>query len=235
MKTIGLLGGMSWGSTEHYYRLLNQRINEKLGGLHSAKIAMVSVDFQPLELLMRQGNWTECGERLADAAKKVEAGGADFLLICTNTMHKVAEIIADAVTIPLLHIADATAGRIKAQNLQIVGLLGTSFTMEEEFYSGRLSKKHGLTVIIPSPEERRTVHSVIFEELCRGKIRAESRKAYLDIIASMHGQGAQAVIAGCTEIGMLVEQNHTTVPLFDTTLLHVEEAVRWALQGKENA
>ena len=230
MKTIGLLGGMSWGSTEHYYRLLNQSINQKLGGLHSAKIAMVSVDFQPLEQLMRQGKWTECGERLADAAKKIEAAGADFLLICTNTMHKVAESITDAVTIPLLHIADATADRIKAKNIRTVGLLGTSFTMEEEFYSGRLSKKHGLTVIIPSPDERQTVHRIIFEELCHGKIRAESRKAYLDIIESMHRQGVQAIIEGCTEIGMLVDQSHTTIPLFDTTVLHVEQAVHLALE-----
>lgn len=233
MKTIGLLGGMSWESTAHYYRLLNQGINEKLGGLHSAKIAMVSVDFQPLEIFMRQGKWTECGELLADAAQKTEAAGADFLLICTNTMHKVANIVTEAVNIPLLHIADATADRIKAENIQTVGLLGTSFTMEEEFYNGRLSKKHGLTVIIPAAEDRRIVHNVIFEELCRGQIRAESRKAYLDIIESMRGQGAEAVIEGCTEIGMLVNQNHTTVPLFDTTALHVEQAVCLALAEEQ--
>ena len=230
MKTIGLLGGMSWESTAHYYRLLNQRINEKMGGLHSAKIAMVSVDFQPLEILMQQGKWTECGERLADAAQQIEKAGADFLLICTNTMHKVAGMITDAVNIPLLHIADATAERIKAENIQTVGLLGTSFTMEEAFYSGRLSEKHGLTVIIPSPEDRKKVHDVIFQELCHGKVRAESRKLYLNIIETMHGQGAEAVIEGCTEIGMLVNQNHTKIPLFDTTSLHVEQAVRIALE-----
>jgi len=233
MKTIGLLGGMSWESTSHYYRLLNQGINEKLGGLHSAKIAMVSVDFQPLEILMRQGKWTECGERLADAARRTEAAGADFLLICTNTMHKVAEIVTEAVNIPLLHIADATADRVKAENIQTIGLLGTSFTMEEEFYSGRLSKKHGLRVIIPSAEDRQIVHNVIFEELCRGKIRVESRTAYLDIIESMRRQGAEAVIEGCTEIAMLVNQNHTTVPLFDTTALHAEQAICLALAEEQ--
>ncbi|GAB6190823.1 aspartate/glutamate racemase family protein [Desulfocastanea catecholica] len=232
MKTIGLLGGMSWESTTHYYQLLNQRINEKLGGLHSAKIAMVSVDFQPLATAMLRGEWIECGERLADAAQKIEAAGADFLLICTNTMHKVAGIITDAVSIPLLHIADATAERIKAENMQTVGLLGTSFTMEEAFYKGRLSERHGLTVIIPPPEDRRMVHEVIFEELCRGKISAESRTHFLRIIETMRREGAEAVIEGCTEIAMLVQQNHTLVPLFDTTALHVEQAVRFALEDE---
>ena len=200
-----------------------------MGGLHSAKIAMVSVDFQPLERLMQDEEWTECGERLADAARKIEMAGADFLLICTNTMHKVARVVNEAVNIPLLHIADATAERIKAENIQTVGLLGTRFTMEEEFYSGRLSEKHGLTVIIPSQDDRKIVHDVIFEELCRGKVRTESRMRYLDIIETMHRQGAEAVIEGCTEIGMLVNQNHTKVPLFDTTALHVEQAVCLAL------
>ena len=233
MKTIGLLGGMSWESTAHYYRLLNQKINARLGGLHSAKIAMVSVDFQPLETLMRQGKWADCGEQLAHAAQKVEAAGADFLLICTNTMHKVAHAINEAVNIPLLHIADSTAEKIKSQNINTVGLLGTSFTMEEEFYKGRLENKHGLTVIIPSPEDRRLVHNVIFEELCRGKIRTESRMAFLDIIEKMRSQGAEAVIEGCTEIDMLLSQNHTAIPLFDTTVLHVEQAVCLALAEEE--
>jgi aspartate racemase len=221
---------MSWESTTHYYQLLNQGINEKLGGLHSAKIAMVSVDFQPLATAMLRGEWTECGERLADAAQKIEAAGADFLLICTNTMHKVAGIITDAVSIPLLHIADATAERVKAENMQTVGLLGTSFTMEEGFYKGRLSERHGLTVIVPPQEDRRIVHEVIFEELCRGKISPESQMHFLRIIETMRREGAEAVIEGCTEIAMLVQQNHTTVPLFDTTTLHVEQAVRFALE-----
>ena len=232
MKTIGLLGGMSWESTTHYYQLLNQRINEKLGGLHSAKIAMVSVDFQPLATAMLRGEWTECGERLADAAQKIEAAGADFLLICTNTMHKVAGIITDAVSIPLLHIADATAERVKEENMQTVGLLGTSFTMEEAFYKGRLSERHGLTVIVPPLEDRRIVHEVIFEELCRGKISPGSRLHFLRIIETMRREGAEAVIEGCTEIAMLVQQNHTSVPLFDTTALHVEQAVRFALEDE---
>lgn len=233
MKTIGLLGGMSWESTAHYYRLLNQKINARLGGLHSAKIAMVSVDFQPLEKLMRKGKWAECGEQLAHAAQKVEAAGADFLLICTNTMHKVAHIIDEAVDIPLLHIADATAEKIKSQNINTVGLLGTSFTMEEEFYRGRLVNKHGLTVIIPSSEDRLAIHNVIFKELCRGEIRTESRMTFLDIIEKMRDQGAKAVIEGCTEIDMLLSQNHATIPLFDTTALHVEQAVCLALAEEE--
>ncbi|TKB27079.1 aspartate/glutamate racemase family protein [Desulfopila sp. IMCC35006] len=229
MKTIGLLGGMSWESTAHYYRMLNQGINDRLGGLHSAQIAMVSVDFQPLETLMQKGDWTEVGKRLADAAQKIAKAGADFLLICTNTMHKVAPTITDSVEIPLLHIADATAEKIKAAKLHTVGLLGTAFTMEEEFYQGRLSNYHGLEVIVPSSKDRSRVHDIIFDELCRGKIRDESRKTYLRIIETMRSQGAEAVIEGCTEISMLVNQDHTTVPLFDTTALHVEQAVSFAL------
>ncbi len=229
MKTIGLLGGMSWESTAHYYRMLNQGINDRLGGLHSAQIAMVSVDFQPMESLMQQGEWTEIGKRLADAAQKIEKAGADFLLICTNTMHKVAGTITDSVAIPLLHIADATAENIKARKIHTVGLLGTGFTMEEEFYKGRLSNIHGLEVIVPSSEDRKRVHDIIFNELCRGRIRDESRKTYLRIIETMRRQGAEAVIEGCTEISMLVSQDHTTVPLFDTTGLHVEQAIGLAL------
>lgn len=229
MKTIGLLGGMSWESTTHYYRMLNQGINARLGGLHSAQIVLVSVDFQPLETLMRHGAWTELGERLADAAQKIEKAGADCLLICTNTMHKVAEIVTQAVDIPLLHIADATAERIKSENLHTIGLLGTEITMEEAFYRGRLIEKHGLEVIIPAPVDRKKVHAIIFDELCRGKISDDSRKTYLRIIESMGNQGAEAVIEGCTEIGMLVSQDHTTVPLFDTTALHVQQAISFAL------
>ncbi len=229
MKTIGLLGGMSWESTAHYYRLLNQGVNQKLGGLHSAKIVMVSVDFQPLEILMQQGKWTECGTLLAKSARQVEAAGADFLLLCTNTMHKVADMITEAVDIPLLHIADSTAERIIKENIQTVGLLGTKFTMEDEFYQGRLSEKYGLTVITPCLEDRKIVHDVIFEELCRGQIRTKSREKYLNIIEKMNRQGADAVIEGCTEIGMLIDQKDTTVPLFETTVLHAEHAVCFAL------
>lgn len=220
---------MSWESTTQYYQLLNQQINHKLGGLHCAQIAMVSVDFQPIEKLMQQGKWSECGEHLAHAARKVEAAGADFLLLCTNTLHKVAENITDAIDIPFLHIADATAERIKEKKIETVGLLGTSFTMEEEFYRGRLRDKFGLRVIIPPPADRLKVHDIIFQELCHGKISSESRNTYLNIIETMERQGAEAVIEGCTEISMLVEQSHTNVLLFDTTSLHVEQAVRFAL------
>ena len=229
MKTIGLLGGMSWESTTHYYQLLNQGINARLGGLHSAPIVLLSVDFQPLETLMQQGKWTELSVHLADAAQKIEKAGADFLLICTNTMHKIAQKITDAIDIPLLHIADATAEKIKAQGMHTVGLLGTAFTMEEEFYRGRLAEKHGLAVVIPPPEDRKKVHDIIFDELCRGKINDSSRQTYLRIIDTMHRQGAEGIIAGCTEIGMLISQDHTPVPLFDTTALHVEQAINYAL------
>jgi len=229
MKTIGLLGGMSWESTAQYYRLLNQGIRARLGGLHSAKIAMVSVDFKPLEQLMQQGEWLIIGEQLADSARRIEAAGADFLLICTNTMHKVAAAIADAVNIPLVHIADATADKIKEENIRTVGLLGTSFTMEEEFYRGRLSQKHGLTVIAPSMDDRRIVNTVIFDELCRGIVKEGSRRDYQRIIETMRSQGAEAVVEGCTEIGMLINRSHTAMPLFDTTALHVEQAIHLAL------
>ena len=233
MKTIGLLGGMSWESTSHYYRLLNQGINGRLGGLHCARIVMISVDFQPLETLMRQGRWLELGDRLADSAQKIEKAGADFLLICTNTMHKVAATITEAIDIPLLHIGDATAEKITAQGIRTVGLLGTGFTMAEEFYRGRLAEKHGLKVIIPPPEDRKKVHDIIFEELCLGKINDTSRQIYLRIIDTMHRQGAEAIIAGCTEIGMLISQDQTPVPLFDTTVLHVERAIEFALADDE--
>ena len=229
MKTIGLLGGMSWESTAHYYRLLNQGINQQLGGLHSAKIAMVSVDFQPLEKFMHQGNWIECGKILMKSAKSIEAAGADFLLICTNTMHKLAPIVAEAVSIPLLHIADATAMAIKAQDIRTVGLLGTKLTMEEDFYRGRLMATHGLRVVTPAADDRRLVDRIIFDELCRGIVKTESRNHYLRIMAEMAQEGAEAIIAGCTEIGMLVSQEQSTIPLFDTTIIHVDQAIRLAL------
>lgn len=231
MKTIGLLGGMSWASTAHYYRLLNQGINQKLGGLHSAKIAMVSVDFQPLEKFMHQGNWIECGKILVKSARNIEAAGADFLLICTNTMHKLAPIVADAVSIPLLHIADATAMAIKAQDIRTVGLLGTKLTMEEDFYRGRLMADHGLRVITPAADDRQLVDRIIFAELCRGIVKTESRTHYLRVMAEMVKEGAEAIIAGCTEIGMLVSQKESTIPLFDTTIIHVDQAIRLALEN----
>lgn len=219
---------MSWESTELYYRLINEGIKARLGGLHSAQIAMVSVNFHSIEELQHQGNWDEAGRQLAGAARQVEAAGADFLLICTNTMHKVADQVAAAINIPLLHLADATASRITEQGLTSIGLLGTRFTMEQDFYAGRLQQR-GLKVITPASDDREVVHNVIYNELCLGKITEQSRVSYVDIINRMHAQGAQAVIEGCTEITLLINQEHTDVPLFDTTAIHAEEAVKMAL------
>jgi len=229
MKTIGLLGGMSWESTTTYYRLINEGVKEKLGGLHSAKICLYSVDFDEIEKLQHAGNWPKTAKILSEAAKRIEAGGADFLMICTNTMHKVAPQIEANIRIPLLHIADATAERIKAQGYRTVGLLGTNFTMEQDFYKGRLQEKHGIETIIPKPHDRKIIHDVIYDELCLGKIEDLSQREYLRIISGLNEQGAEAVILGCTEIPLLVRQQHTSVPLLDTTRIHAEQAVNWAL------
>ncbi len=230
MKTIGLLGGMSWESTALYYRLINEGVRERMGGLHSAKIAMVSVDFHEIETLQHAGNWDQAGARLARSAQQVEAAGANFLLICTNTMHKVMPRIAENLTIPILHLADATARRILSRGMSTVGLLGTAFTMEQDFYKGRLEQEHGLTVITPTAADRKIVHDVIYEELCLGQVNPESRARYLRIIDEMVAVGAEGVIEGCTEIVMLVDQEHTAVPLFDTTAIHAQEAVTMALE-----
>lgn len=230
MKTIGLLGGMSWESTELYYRLINQGIKAQLGGLHSARIAMVSVDFHEIEKMQHNGDWEGAGRILAQAATQVEAAGADFLLICTNTMHKVAPQIQQAIVIPILHLADATAKRIKAAGIETIGLLGTNFTMEQGFYRGRLEDKHGLKVIVPSKPDREIVHRIIYDELCLGQVNDASRNEYLRIMEDLRAQGAEGVIEGCTEIVMLVQQQHTDVPLFDTTSIHAEEAVLEALR-----
>ena len=230
MKTVGLLGGMSWESTALYYQQINEGIKQRLGGLHSAKIAMVSVDFHEIEALQRNGRWDRAGEVLAGAARRIEAAGADFLLICTNTMHKVAPQIAQAVTIPILHLADATADRIRAEGMQRIGLLGTQFTMEEDFYRGRLAERHGLDVIIPSEPDRQMVHRVIFDELCRGIVKSSSREAFLAVMAKMRDAGAQGIVEGCTEIVLLVNPSHTDIPLFDTTAIHAEQAVAMALE-----
>lgn len=232
MKTIGLLGGMSWESTAHYYRLINQGIRRELGGLHSASMLINSVDFAPIEALQRSGDWPQMAALLSDAAKGLEQAGADFLMIGTNTMHKVAEQVATAISIPLLHIADATGEAMVANGISCVGLLGTAFTMEQAFYRQRLEQRHGLKVLIPEQSERQRVHQVIYEELCRGIIRAPSRSAYLEIIHGLQAKGAQGVILGCTEIGLLVGPNDTRVPLFDTTAIHAERAVSWALSGE---
>ena len=229
MKTIGLLGGMSWESTALYYRWINELVREKLGGLHSAKIAMYSVDFQEIEELQHSGEWDATGKILSPAAKQIENAGADFLLICTNTMHKVAPQVEAAIDIPLLHLADATANRIKADGIKNIGLLGTRFTMEQDFYAGRLRDEHGLNVILPSSAEREIVHRVIYEELVVGVVRDESRREYLRIMDGLRAQGAEGVIEGCTEIVMLVQQEHTDIPLFDTTAIHAQAAVEMAL------
>jgi aspartate racemase len=225
MRTIGLLGGMSWESTELYYRLLNEGIKAKLGGLHSARIVLVSVDFQEIEAMQHSGDWVGAGQALAQAAKQVEAAGADFLLICTNTMHKVAPQVQEAISIPVLHLADATAKRIKAVGMKTIGLLGTNFTMEQDFYKGRLIEKYGLNVLVPPKPDRDIVHQIIYDELCLGVAKDSSRAEYLRIMEDLRNRGAEGIIEGCTEIVMLVQQQHTGIPLFDTTSIHAEEAV----------
>ena len=229
MKTIGLLGGMSWESTELYYRWINQETKRRLGGLHSAPIAMVSVDFQEIEELQHQGDWEAAGEILANKARQVESAGADILLICTNTMHKVAAKVEASIRIPLLHIADATAHRIAEVGMKTLGLLGTKFTMEQDFYKGRL-EEHGLSVLVPIEEDREIIHRIIYQELCLGQVRESSRMEYLRIIEQLSARGAEGVIEGCTEIVMLLKQEHTHIPLFDTTEIHAQEAVVEALK-----
>ncbi len=228
MKTIGLLGGMSWESTLGYYRAINEGVRQKLGGLHSAQIAMVSVDFAPIEQLQHADDWTGTAEILGDAARGVEAAGADFLLICTNTMHKVAPQIEAAIRIPVLHIADATAEVLLADGVGTVGLLGTAFTMEQAFYRGRLAERYGLEVLVPHTADRDLVHRVIYEELCQGRVEPGSKAEYLRIVASLAARGAEVVILGCTEIGMLIGQRDTEVRLLDTTLIHAQKAVELA-------
>lgn len=231
MKTIGLLGGMSWESTIGYYRLINRGVAQALGGLHSARIALYSVDFAPIEKLQHAGDWQGAADLLSEAALQVQAAGADFLVLCTNTMHKVAGEIEAALDIPLLHVADATADVLQREGITKVGLLGTAFTMEQDFYRKRLRERHVLEVLIPDEEDRALVHKVIFRELCRGRTVGQSKSEYLRIIAQLAEQGAEAVILGCTEIGLLVEQSDTPVKLFDTTVLHAEKAVEYALSG----
>ncbi|MCG8910090.1 aspartate/glutamate racemase family protein [Pseudomonas sp. DP-17] len=232
MKTIGLIGGMSWESTIPYYRQINERIKERLGGLHSAKVALFSVDFHEIERLQHAGDWDAAGRVLADAARSLKAAGADFLVLCTNTMHKVAPAIEAAVDIPLLHIADPTAEAIRAAGVSTVGLLGTRFTMEQAFYKDRLVEKFGLQVLTPNETDRQVVHRIIYEELCLGQIHDESRQEYRRIIATLVEQGAEAVILGCTEISLLVGPQDASVPLFDTTALHALQAADAAIHGE---
>jgi aspartate racemase len=229
MKTIGLIGGMSWESTVPYYRIINEAIKERLGGLHSAKIILYSVDFHDIEELQRAGDWDTAGQRMAGAAKSLESAGADFLVLCTNTMHKVAPAIEQAVRIPLIHIADPTADAIKATGVTKVGLLGTQFTMEQPFYADRLRNQHGLEVITPQLADREIVHRIIYGELCLGKVLDESRIAYQNIMAGLIAKGTQAIILGCTEISLLVSQQDLAVPLFDTTWIHARAAAEVAL------
>jgi len=228
MKTIGLLGGMSWESTVEYYRAINEGVKNVLGGLHSAKIILYSVDFEPVERLQHQDDWAGAARILCDAAVRVQNAGADFLVVCTNTMHKVAPDIESAIDIPLLHIADATARVLIDDGVGKVGLLGTAFTMEKEFYKGRLHRDHGLEVVVPGARDRKRVHEVIYGELCLGRVLESSKKEYLRIIGQLIDDGAEAVILGCTEIGMLVKQPDTEVKLYDTTAIHVERAVEYA-------
>ncbi|MBL4681194.1 MAG: aspartate/glutamate racemase family protein [Pseudomonadales bacterium] len=229
MKTIGMLGGMSWESTASYYKAINEGIRSELGALHSAKICLYSVDFSEIEKLQHLGDWQGTAEILIEAANAIEQGGADFLIICTNTMHKVAPEIQAAINIPLLHIANATAEVLSNNNIKRVGLLGTRFTMEQEFYKNRISEHYGVEVIVPNKQQQTLVHNVIYDELCLGVIKDESRKQYIKLIEDLSKKGAEAVILGCTEISLLVQQNNTSVPLYDTTAIHAEAAVKLAL------
>lgn len=229
MKTIGMIGGMSWESSIEYYRIINETVRDELGGLHSAKSIMVSVEFAEIEKLQHRDRWNEAAEILIDAARSLENGGADFAIICTNTMHKLYETLQQNVRIPLLHIADATAELIQAKGIQKIALLGTRFTMEENFYKGRLVDDYGLGVIIPDPEDMEIVHRIIYDELCAGIIRSDSKQKYVDIIQRLVKEGAEGIILGCTEIGLLVKQDDSPVRLFDTTEIHARAAVKFAL------
>ncbi|ARR47683.1 aspartate/glutamate racemase family protein [Vibrio campbellii] len=232
MKTIGLIGGMSWESTAQYYQIINREVKARLGGLHSGKVCLYSVDFAEIETFQHQGRWDDTAIILAQAAKSVEAGGADFILICTNTMHKVADQIQQVVNVPLIHIADTTAEKLVSDGIKKVGLLGTRFTMEQDFYKQRLIDKFGVDVFVPGSDDQTIIHNVIYNELCKGEVRDDSRQHYLAIIEKLVEQGAEAVILGCTEIAMLVEPHHTDVKLYDTTEIHAKAAVEKALDSK---
>ena len=229
MKTIGIIGGMSWESTESYYRLINTKVKEQLGGLNSAKIVLNSLNFAEIEALQVAEKWPEMAAILGDAAQSLSAAGADCIVIATNTMHKVADQVIAQCDLPLLHIADATADKLKSLNIHRVGLLGTKFTMEQAFYKQRLIEKHGIDVITPEIKERNDVHQIIYQELCKGKIKPDSRLSYVKITEGLTSKGAQAVILGCTEIGLLLKQADTKAQLFDTTEIHAEFAVNFAL------
>jgi aspartate racemase len=230
LKKIGMIGGMSWESSLEYYRLVNELVKEKLGGYHSAKVIMDSLDFAEVELLQHEGRWQEAGKMMADSALTLQTSGADFVVLCTNTMHKCTPEIEAAIQIPFLHIVDPTAEAICKMGITTIGLLGTRFTMEEDFYKGRLNDKYGLYVIIPSTADQKKIHQVIFQELVLGQINTDSRKAYLDIINNLIQNGAEGIILGCTEIGLLINPDDVHVPVFDTTILHARAAVDFAFQ-----
>ncbi len=229
MKTIGLIGGMSWESSAEYYRLINEAVKRRLGGLHSAKSLMFSVDFAEIEELQQSGRWDTATERMVEAAQRLERGGADFVVLCTNTMHRMADGVASAVAIPLLHIVDATAEHIHSHGFNAVGLLGTRYTMEQDFYRGRLSARHGLDVVVPDEPDRTMVHDVIYDELCVGRVDRSSREAYRAVMEELADRGAEAIILGCTEVTLLVRADDAPVPVFDTTRIHAEKAVERAL------
>lgn len=230
MKWIGIIGGMSWESSLEYYRLLNEEVKKRLGGLHSAKVILLSLDFEEIERLQHQDRWEELARIMVDSARRLERAGADFLLLATNTMHKVAEFIEKSVSIPLLHIVDATADEIKKQGLKKVGLMGTRFTMEQEFYRNRFEERHSIAVVIPDMGDREIIHRVIYEELCAGEIKESSREKFREIIGRLKRKGAEGVVLGCTEIPLLVKQKHVDIPVFDTTAIHVKAAVDYALR-----
>jgi aspartate racemase len=229
MKTIGLIGGMSWESSLEYYRIINEAVKNTLGGFHSAKSLMYSVDFEEIEVLQHQGNWEDATRIMIDAAQRVERGGADFLVICTNTMHLMAEDIEKNIGIPLVHIADVTAAKIKEKGHTVVGLLGTRFTMEQDFYKGRLKEIHGIDVLIPEEEERIAIHTILYDELCLGEITTESKNTFNTIISHLEVRGAEGIILGCTEIPLIVKQEDYDIFLYDTTTLHAQAAVDFAL------
>lgn len=230
MKTIGLIGGMSWESSLEYYKIINESVKEKLGGLHSAKSLMYSVDFEEIEKLQHEGNWNKLTEIMIEAAKNLEKGGADFVIICTNTMHKMADEVQENIQIPLLHMADLTGENIQKKGIKKIGLLGTKFTMEEDFYKGRLISNFGMKVLIPDEEERQMVHDVIYNELCLGEIKTSSKEKFIKIINNLVKNGAEGIILGCTEIPLLVKQEDVEIPLFDTTTIHAKSAVEYALK-----
>ncbi len=229
MKTIGLIGGMSWESSLEYYRIINEQVRARLGGLHSARCLMFSFDFAEIEELQHAGNWTAATERMVEAARNLEKGGADFVLICTNTMHKMAAEVQAGISIPLVHIADPTAKIIKSRGITKIGLLGTKYTMEQDFYKGRLIENYGLDVVVPDAAGRQIIHDIIYDELCLGVVKESSRGAYQTIIEQLKQRGAEGIILGCTEIGLLIGASDTDLPVFDTTQLHAEAAVTWAM------